>query len=180
MVRYLNGIWIHNKKIWILNCKLQPMLSNIVWSLPFEYWIFKSSVFRWIWYSGVWYSDGYCIQILTVVIRIFFPRKFSISPGFVKTYTSSADSYSLSSWSLSFREISLLILLPTSSSCDEGRLDESSYDSNSSSSFDEPSPDLVGANLNLFVCKKMFKSIGQIPEVVLQWGRLSGERNWVG
>ena len=78
MVQYLNGglktmlkkpVYGPKCQVWILNCELQPMLSNIIWSVPFEYQIFKSSVLRWIWYSGVWYSDGYCIQILTVVIQ---------------------------------------------------------------------------------------------------------------
>ena len=38
-------------------------IQIVVWKLHWKKPVFgpKCTVFRWIWYSGVWYSDGYCI-----------------------------------------------------------------------------------------------------------------------
>ena len=38
------------------------LMSGVI--RPFEYRTLKSPVFRWIWFSGVRYSDGYCIPMV--------------------------------------------------------------------------------------------------------------------
>ena len=85
VVRFANGLVFE----WHLNTRQKSpvfkwlgcvitiiMLRNChSYVLPFEYRTLKSLVFRWIRYSGVRYSDGYCILLsgnLIPTVLIFF------------------------------------------------------------------------------------------------------------
>ena len=60
VVRFANGPVFK----WLGCVIIILMLRNYhSYVLPFEYRTLKSPVFRWILYSGVWYSDGYCTDI---------------------------------------------------------------------------------------------------------------------
>ena len=73
MVQYSNGGLKTGPKMSVLQSKMPgfphfQMVCLVTWQVPSENQTFKSPVSRWIWYSGVRYSDGYCMYMLNLNI----------------------------------------------------------------------------------------------------------------
>ena len=66
IVWYSNGGLKTGPKMSALWSKMScfQIVCLVTWQIPSENWTFKSPVFRWIWYSGVQYSDGYCTVLV--------------------------------------------------------------------------------------------------------------------